>query len=58
MYLVFTRMLGESFCRRRTSLLLCLCDVFRVLLYLTFLFIASFRGVYCLSSYLRFICTG
>ena len=30
MYLVFTRMLGESYCRRVMSLL-CLCDVFRAL---------------------------
>ena len=29
MYLVFTRMPGESYCRRLRSLLLCLCDVFR-----------------------------
>ena len=32
MYLVFTRMPGESYCRRLRSLLLCLCDVFRMLI--------------------------
>ena len=32
MYLVFTRMPGESYCRRLRSLLLCLCDVFRTLI--------------------------
>ena len=32
MYLVFTRVPGESYCRRLRSLLLCLCDVFRALL--------------------------
>ena len=31
MYLVFTRMQGESYRRRLRSLLLCLCDVFRAL---------------------------
>ena len=31
-YLVFTRMPGESYRRRLGSLLLCLCDVFRVLI--------------------------
>ena len=31
MYLVFTRMPGESYCRRPGSLLLYLCCVFRVL---------------------------
>ena len=30
MYLVFTCMQGESYRRRLRSLLLCLCDVFRV----------------------------
>ena len=29
MYFVFTRMLGESYCRQLRSLWLCLCDVFR-----------------------------
>ena len=32
MYLVFTRMPGESYRRRVMSLLLCLCDVFRALI--------------------------
>ena len=32
MYLVFTRMPGESYPRRLGSLLLCLCDVFRALI--------------------------
>ena len=32
MYLVFTRMPGESYRRRLGSLLLCLCDVFRALI--------------------------
>ena len=32
MHLVFTRMPGESYCRRLRSLLLCLCDVFRTLI--------------------------
>ena len=32
MYLVFTRMPGESYRRRLRSLLLCLCDVFRALI--------------------------
>ena len=32
MYLVFTRMPGESYRRRPWSLLLCLCDVFRALI--------------------------
>ena len=32
MYLAFTRMPGESYCRRLRSLLLCLCDVFRELI--------------------------
>ena len=32
MYLVFTRMLRESYCRRLRSLLLSLCDVFRTLI--------------------------
>ena len=32
MCLVFTRMPGESYRRRLTSLLLCLCDVFRALI--------------------------
>ena len=32
MYLVFTRMPGESYHRRLRSLLLCLCDVFRALI--------------------------
>ena len=32
MYLVFTRMPGESHRRRLRSLLLCLCDVFRALI--------------------------
>ena len=32
MYLVFTRMPGESYRRRLRSLLLCLCDVFRTLI--------------------------
>ena len=32
MYLVFTRILGESYRRRLTSLLMCLCDVFRALI--------------------------
>ena len=32
MYLVFTRMPGESYRRRLWSLLLCLCDVFRALI--------------------------
>ena len=31
-YLVFTRMPGESYRRRLRSLLLCLCDVFRALM--------------------------
>ena len=31
MYLVFTRMPGESYRKRLRSLLLCLCDVFRAL---------------------------
>ena len=31
MYLVFTHMLGESYCRRLRSFLLRLCDIFRVL---------------------------
>ena len=31
MYLVFTRMPGESYHRHLGSLLLCLCDVFQVL---------------------------
>ena len=31
-YLVFTRMLAESYCRWLTSLLLCLCDVFQSLI--------------------------
>ena len=33
MYLVFTRMPGESYRRRLRSLLLCLCDVFRALIH-------------------------
>ena len=32
MYLVFTRMPGESYRRRLRSLLLCLCDVFPALM--------------------------
>ena len=32
MYLVFTRMPGESYRRRLGSLFLCLCDVFRALI--------------------------
>ena len=32
MYLVFTRMPGESYRRRLGSLLLCVCDVFRALI--------------------------
>ena len=32
MYLVFTRMSGESYRRRLRSLLLCLCDVFLALI--------------------------
>ena len=32
MYLVFTRMPGESYLRLLRSLLLCLCDVFRALI--------------------------
>ena len=32
MYLVFTRMPGESYLRRLRSLLSCLCDVFRALI--------------------------
>ena len=32
MYLVFTRMQGESYRRQLRSLLLCLCDVFRALI--------------------------
>ena len=32
MYLVFTRMPGESYRRRRTSLLLSSCEVFRALI--------------------------
>ena len=32
MYLVFTRIAGESYRRRLRSLLLCLCDVIRALL--------------------------
>ena len=32
MYLVFTRMRGESYRRRLKSLLLCLCDVFQALI--------------------------
>ena len=32
MYLVFTRMPGESYLRRLRSLLLCLCDVFLALI--------------------------
>ena len=32
MYLVFTGMPGESYCRRLRSLLLYLCDVFRALI--------------------------
>ena len=32
MYLVFTRMPGESYRRRLGSLLLCFCDVFRALI--------------------------
>ena len=32
MYLVFIRMPGESYRRRLRSLLLCLCDVFQVLI--------------------------
>ena len=32
MYLVFTHMAGESYCRRLKSLLLCLCDVFLALI--------------------------
>ena len=31
-YLVFTRMPGESYRRRVTSLLLCLCDIFLALM--------------------------
>ena len=32
MYLVFTHMPGESYCRRLRSLLLCLCGVFQTLI--------------------------
>ena len=32
MYLVFIRILRESYRRRLTSLLMCLCDVFRALI--------------------------
>ena len=32
MYLVFTHMPGESYCRQLKSLLMCLCDVFRALI--------------------------
>ena len=32
MYLVFTCMPGESYCRQLGSLLLCLCDIFRALI--------------------------
>ena len=32
-YLVFTRMPGESYCRRLRSLVFCLCCVFRALIY-------------------------
>ena len=35
MYLVFTRVPGESYCRRLRSLLMCLYDVFRALIKLT-----------------------
>ena len=33
MYLAFTRTSSESYCRRLRSLVLCLCDVFRELIY-------------------------
>ena len=32
-YLVFTRMPGESYCRRLRSLAFCLCYIFRALIY-------------------------
>ena len=44
MYLVFTRMLGESYRRRLRSLLVYLCDVFRAL-------INSLARCFCDDSY-------
>ena len=46
MYLVFTRMPGESYRRQLGSLLLCLCDVFRALInFLVCCFCTSVLGL-------------
>ena len=47
MYLVFTRMPGKSYPRLLMSLLLCLCDVYRVL-------IDSLVSRHCFGTYLKF----
>ena len=53
MYLVFTRMPGESYSRRLRSLWLCLCDVFRAMVNSLVCYSAqALRASFCFRLYI------